>query len=215
MVSSGLPSPGSPQSAGRLGRRSRGSRRQLRGGEPRSSWVIPACLWTHLGQAKSSARIRGTGWSSRRARPWQCRDPAQMLMDHGWWVLGSDDGPLSSIEISPRLETAPPVSEQERVGPIECPSARLVIASPESIAWWGPAVDTSNPDRLAEMRADWDVPGPLRDAYIVVVRLSEPGTCEVVVSPGAAPNSISAISIHLSAPRRLPPAQPIIERQDG
>lgn len=129
------------------------------------------------------------------------------------WVLGSDDGPLSSIEISPRLETAPAGSRPEPVGTIECLSGRIVIGSPESISWWGPGVDTSKQDRLAEMRVA-DVPGPLRDGYIVVARLVEPGPCTVLASPGERPQSIAGISIHFPTPAWLPPAQPIVEPQE-
>lgn len=75
--------------------------------------------------------------------------------DGPWvWVLGSDDGPLSSIEISPRLETSPSGSKPEGVGTIESRSGRLVVGTPESVEWWGPDVDTSRPERAAEMRVD-------------------------------------------------------------
>jgi hypothetical protein len=84
---------------------------------------------------------------------------------------------------------------------------------PESIDWWTPSIDVSEPDRLAEMRVG-DVPGPLRDGYVVIARSPERGPCEVLVSPGAKPRSMAAISIRFPAPPWLPPARPIIDPRD-
>jgi hypothetical protein len=173
---------------------------QLFGQAPSVTEEVPQDSWSWLELPRGRALVvKGPG-----------RDE-----DGPWvWVLASDDGPLSSIEISPRLETEPPGSTPESVGTMESVSGRLVVGTPESIAWWGPEVDTSGPERVAEMRVDGDVPGPLRDGYIVVARLSVPGGCHIVVAPGAAPGGISGISIKLPSPPWFP-SRPIIERRDG
>lgn len=166
---------------------------------PKANEELPKDPWSWLDLPSGRAFvIRGPGVD--QDGPWV-------------WVLGSDDGPLSSIEISPNLETSPPGSKPELAGAIE-DSGRIVIGSPESIAWWGPTVDFSDPDRDAEMRVG-DVPGPLRDGYIVIARSPEPGPCEVLISPGATARSMAAVSIRLPAPTWLPPARPIIDPHDA
>jgi len=133
--------------------------------------------------------------------------------DGPWvWVFGSDDGPLSSIGVSPRLEPSSSGSEPEHVGAIRCLTGRVVIGSPASIALWGSTADVSQPDRLAEMRVG-DAPDLLRNGYSVIARCSQ-GDCDVVVSPGASPGFAATIEISLPVPSWLPPPRPMIERED-
>jgi hypothetical protein len=167
---------------------------------PPISGEVPQDPWGWLKLPSGRAlTVRGPG--SDQDGPWV-------------WVLASDDGPLSSVEISPWLEDAPPGAERERVGTIEAGSRRIVIGAPESIAAWGRDVDTEA-GRAAEMRVNNDVPGPLRLGYIVVVRLPAPGDCDVFVVPGARSGGISGISIQLPTPSWLPPARPIIDPPNG
>jgi hypothetical protein len=85
---------------------------------PRSNEELPQGPWNWLDLPTGRALVvRGPGGNSDG--PWV-------------WVLGSDDGPLSSIEISPSLETSPPGTNPEPVGAIQCVSGRMVIGSPRA-----------------------------------------------------------------------------------
>ena len=127
------------------------------------------------------------------------------------WVLASDDGPLSSVEISPFLETG---GEGLALGSMELPTGRLVLGMPESIAAWGPDVTTRDREPGGEWRVNDRVPGPLREGYLVVVQLDQPGQCDVLVSQ-AASSRLQSVSVHLPRPGWVPPGRPIIEKDDS
>lgn len=127
------------------------------------------------------------------------------------WVLGSDDGPLASVDISPRLADTAPGAVSKDVGLIESPSGRVVVGTPESIAYWGRDVDGEDDDSLASFRADWDVAGRLYDSYIVIAHTSPGSACRVVVSPSKS-GGVSTISVRFPVPEWLPPPRPIIDR---
>lgn len=132
--------------------------------------------------------------------------------DGPWvWVVGSDDGPLASIDISPHLADPGPQASSEDVGAINLPSGRIVVGTPESVAHWGRDVGTSSSEILAERRSDWHVPGFLRDGYIIVVKVQEGGECRVVVTPTDS-GGVSAISVRFPIPGWLPLPRPIVEK---
>lgn len=128
------------------------------------------------------------------------------------WVTRSDDGPLASVDVSPWLADSDPEALTEDVGTIECPSGRIVVGTPESIAYWGRHVDVEDEEHLAQMRADWDVPGRLYDSYIVVARVPERSPCRVVVAPSET-GGVATVSIRFPIPDWLPPPRPIIDRE--
>ena len=128
--------------------------------------------------------------------------------DGPWvWVLTSDDGPIACIDISPSLANIRSNGALD-AGSIAIPSGRLVVGTPTSIAWRGAAVEPSG-SRQVEMFYDVFIPGGLGD-YLVVVRLPEPGSCDVVVLPGEIVGQVSYLSVELPRPPWLPTPRPLI-----
>ena len=80
------------------------------------------------------AVLAGARMSFDINRPWQWLEGAGGLAlaiqgpddgDAPWvWVLGSDDGPLSSIEVSPRLETTTERIDRKSIGSIAMRTSR-------------------------------------------------------------------------------------------
>lgn len=127
------------------------------------------------------------------------------------WVMGTDDGPVESVQISPELRMAPRGSTPRSVGSFAVPSGRLVIGNRLSVRLWGPTVDLEE-RAVAEFRVADETPALVRDGYIVVVRLPGPGNCEVFVQEAREAGEIAGVTIR--APRQpwLPPQTPMLRK---
>ena len=171
-----------------------------------------------VGDAEVVAAAVGKGLPTlTEAMGWITVDDDRALMIRGpgpgrdgpWvWVMTGDDGPITSVDISPGLFEASSGGEFV-AGSINVPSGRLVVGTPTSIAWRGASIEPSG-TRQAELFYDGFIRGGGPGDYLVVVRLPEPGSCVVVVVPGATTGQIAYAAVDLprrvSLPRSIDPA---------
>lgn len=132
--------------------------------------------------------------------------------DGPWvWVLGSDDGPLSSVEISARLETSTNPAPSQFIGNLAMPSGRLVVGSPSAVLAAGRDIDVTSKDRPAQFR-NMDNAGELiRDGYIVILKAPYGNSGAVFISPSPHPDRVLGLSVKLPTPGWLPPLSPITQ----
>jgi hypothetical protein len=130
------------------------------------------------------------------------------------WVLGTDDGPVASVQISPELRRAARGASPRLVGEIDAPSGRVVIGNRASVRLWGPAVDLEERP-VAEFRVARETHALIRDGYIIVVRLVEPGACEVFIEDATEPGEIAGLTIRAPRAAWLPRQRPMLRRPKG
>jgi hypothetical protein len=151
----------------------------------------------------------GWGWApDGEGRAFVIAGP-ESSVDGPWvWVVGSDDGPVASIEIFPDPAPADMSGELELLGNLIVDSGFIVIGNHTSIRWWGSRATLSTPENAAQFQIDVDIPGPLRDSYILVASVATGSVCRVLGRRDRRGQFVE-LSIQMPAPSWLPHPLPL------